>query len=323
MKVASVREISFCQFTPKEREWMVAQGASSVQFLNQMGNRWSCACELVFEVVRWRVQADPAVLFNVPVIPLGALMSALHPLVSRPPYALSYLGYQVSARQMMDPALFKKLVLNNFCKAAAAVSASEVVDCISWDMWLQVVIGLLSSHCNLLKPCYGSSIFLTLAVADEGTVPVKLLLQLATVFQPGGLRDRSGTVIYKDGLKSCKVPVLAIAGDLDLICPPAAVLGKVPWHASLGFFCIESPIVCRKCVWDQVVCWWKSCHFLRHYQGIPWGHCHLQVVWREARAPLRTLWSTVCPYSKFLFQIAKCLLHIPVPIHNCHQKNCY
>jgi alpha-beta hydrolase superfamily lysophospholipase len=74
--------------------------------------------------------ADPAVLFNVPVIPLGALMSALHPLVSRPPYALSYLGYQVSARQMMDPALFKKLVLNNFCKAAAAVSASEVVDCI-------------------------------------------------------------------------------------------------------------------------------------------------------------------------------------------------
>ncbi len=69
---------------------------------------------------------------------------------------------------------------------------------------------------------------LSLAVADEGTVPVKLLLQLATVFQPGGLRDRSGTVIYKDGLKSCKVPVLAIAGDLDLICPPPAVLGKVP-----------------------------------------------------------------------------------------------
>ncbi|CAM6018124.1 unnamed protein product [Sphagnum balticum] len=118
--------------------------------------------------------ADPAVLFNVPVIPLGALMSALHPLVSRPPYALSYLGYQVSARQMMDPALFKKLVLNNFC-----------------------------------------------------TVPVKLLLQLATVFQPGGLRDRSGTVIYKDGLKSCKVPVLAIAGDLDLICPPPAVLDTI------------------------------------------------------------------------------------------------
>jgi pimeloyl-ACP methyl ester carboxylesterase len=86
---------------------------------------------------------------------------------------------------------------------------------------------LLSSHCNLLKPCFGSSIFLTLVVADEGTVPVKLLLQLATVFQPGGLRDRSGTVIYKDGLKSCKVPVLAIAGDLDLICPPPAVLDTI------------------------------------------------------------------------------------------------
>lgn len=113
---------------------------------------------------------DPAQMLNVPVIPLGALMSAIHPLATRPPYALAYLGYQVSARQMMEPDLFKKLVCNNFC-----------------------------------------------------TIPVKLLLQLATVFKPGGLQNREGSVKYMDRLRSCKVPVLAIAGDEDLICPPIAV----------------------------------------------------------------------------------------------------
>lgn len=64
----------------------------------------------------FKLQADPAQMLNVPVIPLGALMNAIHPLASRPPYALAYLGYQVSARQMMEPDLFKKLVCNNFCK---------------------------------------------------------------------------------------------------------------------------------------------------------------------------------------------------------------
>lgn len=64
----------------------------------------------------FKLQADPAQMLNVPVIPLGAMMNAIHPLASRPPYALAYLGYQVSARQMMEPDLFKKLVCNNFCK---------------------------------------------------------------------------------------------------------------------------------------------------------------------------------------------------------------
>ena len=62
----------------------------------------------------------------------------------------------------------------------------------------------------------------------SGTIPVKLLLQLATTFQPGGLRNRQGKVIYKDRLRSCKVPVLAIAGDQDLICPPLSVTGETP-----------------------------------------------------------------------------------------------
>ncbi|KAG0615046.1 hypothetical protein M758_5G010300 [Ceratodon purpureus] len=113
---------------------------------------------------------DPAQMLNVPVIPLGALMSAIHPLATRPPYALAYLGYQVSANQMMEPDLFKRLVCNNFC-----------------------------------------------------TIPVKLLLQLATVFKPGGLQNRKGSVKYMERLHTCKVPVLAIAGDQDLICPPIAV----------------------------------------------------------------------------------------------------
>ncbi|KAJ7532400.1 hypothetical protein O6H91_13G002200 [Diphasiastrum complanatum] len=118
--------------------------------------------------------ADPAQVLNVPVIPLGTLMTALHPLVSRPPYALAWLGSHVSAGRMMDPSLFQKLVLNNFC-----------------------------------------------------TIPVKLLLHLSTVFQPGGLTNRNGTIRYKDSLKDCAVPVLALAADEDLICPPPAVLDTV------------------------------------------------------------------------------------------------
>ncbi|XP_057733592.1 uncharacterized protein LOC130948751 [Arachis stenosperma] len=55
------------------------------------------------------------------------------------------------------------------------------------------------------------------------TVPSKLLLQLTTAFQKGGLRDRNGTFYYKDHLGKSKIPVLAVAGDQDLICPPEAV----------------------------------------------------------------------------------------------------
>lgn len=60
-----------------------------------------------------------------------------------------------------------------------------------------------------------------------GTIPAKLLLQLTTAFREGGLRDRSGTFLYKDHLNKSSVPVLAIAGDQDLICPPEAVEGKI------------------------------------------------------------------------------------------------
>ncbi|XP_065881238.1 uncharacterized protein [Euphorbia lathyris] len=114
--------------------------------------------------------ADPAQALNVPVVPLGALLSAAYPLSSRPPYVLSWLNYLISAQDMMHPELLEKLVLNNFC-----------------------------------------------------TIPAKLLLQLRTAFRDGGLCDRSGKFLYKDHLDKCNVPVLALAGDQDLICPPEAV----------------------------------------------------------------------------------------------------
>jgi len=59
-----------------------------------------------------------------------------------------------------------------------------------------------------------------------GTIPAKILLQLSSVFQEGGLRDRSGTFFYKDHICKINVPVLAVAGDEDLICPPEAVYGN-------------------------------------------------------------------------------------------------
>lgn len=58
-----------------------------------------------------------------------------------------------------------------------------------------------------------------------GTIPAKLILQLTTAFKEGGLRDRSGKFFYKDHINKTNVPVLAIAGDHDLICPPEAVYG--------------------------------------------------------------------------------------------------
>ncbi|KAK6261384.1 hypothetical protein QUC31_007200 [Theobroma cacao] len=66
-------------------------------------------------------------------------------------------------------------------------------------------------------------LFEKLVMENFETVPAKLLLQLATAIQEGGLRDRSGTFFYKNHLGKSNVPILAIAGDQDLICPPEAV----------------------------------------------------------------------------------------------------
>ncbi|TVU35460.1 hypothetical protein EJB05_17350, partial [Eragrostis curvula] len=118
--------------------------------------------------------ADPAEMLRVPAIPLGALLSTTYPISSRAPYILSLLRSQISAKEMMDPELLSKLILNNFC-----------------------------------------------------TVPAKVLLQLTTAFRDGGLRNRTGTFFFKEHLHKFKVPVLALAGDEDLICPPEAVYETV------------------------------------------------------------------------------------------------
>ena len=65
-----------------------------------------------------------------------------------------------------------------------------------------------------------------------GTVPAKVLLQLTTAFRDGGLRNRTGTFFFKEHLNKIKVPVLALAGDEDLICPPEAVYGLAKLHFS-------------------------------------------------------------------------------------------
>lgn len=56
-----------------------------------------------------------------------------------------------------------------------------------------------------------------------GTIPAKLVLQLTTAFRERGLCNRNGTFFYKDHLHKSNTPILAIAGDQDLICPPEAV----------------------------------------------------------------------------------------------------
>ncbi|GER29911.1 hypothetical protein STAS_05813 [Striga asiatica] len=59
------------------------------------------------------------------------------------------------------------------------------------------------------------------------TIPAKLLLQLTSAFREGGLQNRSGTFSYKDHIHKSSVPILALAGDRDLICPPEAVYETV------------------------------------------------------------------------------------------------
>ncbi|CAA6671340.1 unnamed protein product [Spirodela intermedia] len=70
-------------------------------------------------------------------------------------------------------------------------------------------------------------LFEKLVLNNFCTIPAKLLLQLTTAFREGGLRNRSGSFLYKNHLPKCSTPVLALAGDEDLICPPEAVYETV------------------------------------------------------------------------------------------------
>ncbi|KAK4731791.1 hypothetical protein R3W88_024779 [Solanum pinnatisectum] len=85
--------------------------------------------------------------------------------------------------------------------------------------WLNEMISATDMmHPDQMKKLVGSSFC---------NIPAKLLLQMTTAFQERGLRDRSGKIFYKDHLHKSRVPVLALAGDLDQICPPEAVYETV------------------------------------------------------------------------------------------------
>lgn len=85
--------------------------------------------------------------------------------------------------------------------------------------WLKLLI----SAPDMMHP----ELFEKLIFNNFGNIPTKLLSQLTTVFQEGGLCDRSGTFFYKDHIGKSNVPVLALAADQDLICPTEAVYETV------------------------------------------------------------------------------------------------
>lgn len=80
------------------------------------------------------------------------------------------------------------------------------------------------------------SSYVPFMMANAGTIPAKLILQLTTAFKEGGLCDRSGKFFYKEHLHKSSVPILAIAGDRDLICPPEAVEGTFELITAFFFF---------------------------------------------------------------------------------------
>lgn len=49
-------------------------------------------------------------------LPIDTMLEMAHPLICRPPYALSWLTANISAPQMMEPEVIEKLVLNSLCK---------------------------------------------------------------------------------------------------------------------------------------------------------------------------------------------------------------
>ncbi|XP_052199265.1 uncharacterized protein LOC127806185 [Diospyros lotus] len=84
--------------------------------------------------------------------------------------------------------------------------------------WLNLISAEDMMHPELLRK---------LVMNGFCTIPTELLLQLTTAFRKGGLQNRSGMFFYKDHLHKSTVPVLALAGDEDLICPPEAVYETV------------------------------------------------------------------------------------------------
>ena len=103
-------------------------------------------------------------------------------------------------------------------------------------------------------------------------VSTPVLLQLSTAMQPRGLLSSDGMECYLEGLARSDVPVLALAGDRDAQCPPAAaratlealgsprrrclVFGTGEGHADhYGHFDLLIGRRARDEVWPHVVRW--------------------------------------------------------------------
>ena len=67
-------------------------------------------------------------------LPIDTMLEMAHPLICRPPYALSWLTTNISAPQMMDPEVIEKLVLNSLCKLSDWMTFSHTYQQILYSM---------------------------------------------------------------------------------------------------------------------------------------------------------------------------------------------
>ncbi|MED6132307.1 hypothetical protein PIB30_017741 [Stylosanthes scabra] len=109
-------------------------------------------------------------------------------------------------------------------RLAAVVTLASSLDYTSSKSTLKLLLPLADPAEALNVPVVPLGAMLAAAYPlSSRTIPAKLILQLTTAFRERGLCNRNGTFFYKDHIHKSNVPILAIAGDRDMICPPEAV----------------------------------------------------------------------------------------------------
>eukprot|EP00238_Polyblepharides_amylifera_P005769 CAMPEP_0196590884 /NCGR_PEP_ID=MMETSP1081-20130531/67874_1 /TAXON_ID=36882 /ORGANISM="Pyramimonas amylifera, Strain CCMP720" /LENGTH=634 /DNA_ID=CAMNT_0041914107 /DNA_START=487 /DNA_END=2392 /DNA_ORIENTATION=- len=73
------------------------------------------------------------------------------------------------------------------------------------------------------------------------TVPLALLMQMTTLFDPEGLRARGGDLPYSSLLTQLSIPVLALAGGADPVVPPASVAATAQLIPNSTYFSVGAP----------------------------------------------------------------------------------
>eukprot|EP00898_Chlorokybus_atmophyticus_P003641 jgi/Chlat1/4278/Chrsp29S04372 len=114
--------------------------------------------------------------------------------------------------------------LDTMLRSSATVLGSQAMGNMGLITWLRSHISVRGS----MDP--GN--FERLLMYNFAPVPMALLQQMASVFDPRGLRSRDANLFYNSGLIETKTPVLAIAGGGDSICPPTNVKATVDEHLS-------------------------------------------------------------------------------------------